>query len=286
MPMSPRLLRPRASGTAVHPEAVDWATRVTANGGTVTTNTLAAVSNFCSGIQTAGIRNKFWRLNLCCGDNFLASLVPLYRGPAPTGTQFGYATDAAINFVTGDYITTGSSTGLSIGPFGGQKFLVTGLAISDFYTSTTGLHLGCATSAVAAGGVFVGVNYGGGFANAVLVNNGVQSSSNNNGSIGNTAAHVARRFLNSNVTTTSNSVMSAGTAGGSFGILPTNNVPTGFISVMALSTSSTTASNFVNAQVNNLRVLLYSIGSTLTLSEHNAVDSLLSTFLTQIGRTT
>jgi hypothetical protein len=75
MAMSPTLLRPRAT---VHPEAAAWAARVVANGGTVG-NSLAAVSKFCAAIASAGIRDRFYRLNLFCGSNLNAALVPLYR---------------------------------------------------------------------------------------------------------------------------------------------------------------------------------------------------------------
>lgn len=269
-----------------HPEAIDWLNRVTANGGSASADTLKAVSDFCTGIDYASLRRRFWRMSLCCGDQYVASLVPLYRGPTPSGRQFGYATDAGINFVSANYITSGSSTGLSIGPNGGQKFLVTGLAISDFYTASTGLHLGCATSAVAFGGAFIGVAYGGGFPNRIIQNNGLQSQSDNNTSSAHTVSHTARKFFNSEITTGRNRVLSNGVSGGSFGFLPINNVPTGFISVMASSTSSTTANTFLNPQVNNLRVLMYSVGAALSISENGTVDALLSNFLAQIGRTT
>jgi hypothetical protein len=64
MPMNPRLLRPRST---IHPEAADWANRVRANGGSVSGSTLTAVSRFCASISAAGIRDRFYRLNLFCG---------------------------------------------------------------------------------------------------------------------------------------------------------------------------------------------------------------------------
>jgi hypothetical protein len=110
MAMSPRLLRPRAT---VHPEAAAWAARVVANGGTVGTS-LAAVSKFCAAIASAGIRDRFLRLNLFCGSNLNAALVPLYRGPSLGGTQYGNTTDTNNAFVGvgTDYAETGASGGL------------------------------------------------------------------------------------------------------------------------------------------------------------------------------
>jgi hypothetical protein len=85
-----------------HPEAQVWRARVLANGGTFKASTLAAVSRFCFAIDAAGIRDRFYRLNLFCGDNLQACLVPLYRGPTSGGTQYGTPTDINVNFVNAD----------------------------------------------------------------------------------------------------------------------------------------------------------------------------------------
>jgi len=126
MPMSPRLLRPRASG--VHPEAADWRSRVVANGGTVSTTTLRAVDQFCKSIDSAGIRSLFARLSLMCGGSLEAALVPLYRGTSLSGTQYG-GNDTNYNFVSGDYAETGSSSGLQGN--GSTKALLTPLTGND-----------------------------------------------------------------------------------------------------------------------------------------------------------
>jgi hypothetical protein len=119
MAMSPRLLRPRAT---VHPEAAAWAARVVANGGTVSGSTLSAVSKFCAAIASAGIRDRFFRLNLFCGGNLNAALVPLYRGPSLGGTQYGNTTDTNVGpFVSGDFA---DATGLAAGS---GKYLRTGV---------------------------------------------------------------------------------------------------------------------------------------------------------------
>jgi hypothetical protein len=127
MPMSPRLLRPRTGG--FHPEASDWRSRVIANGGTVSGSTLTAVSNFCRSIGEAGIRDRFYRLNLFCGSNLSACLVPLYRGPSLGGTQYGNTTDTNNNFVSGDYVETGAGGGLTGN--GSTKHLRTGVTMTD-----------------------------------------------------------------------------------------------------------------------------------------------------------
>jgi hypothetical protein len=112
-----------------HPEALAWRTRVIANGGTVSASTLAAASNFCSAIAAAGIRNRFLRLNLFAGSGIAAALVPLYRGQSLTGTQLGGTTDTNVNFVSGDYVETGSTGGLKGN--GTSKYLDTVLPASN-----------------------------------------------------------------------------------------------------------------------------------------------------------
>lgn len=124
MAMSPRLLRPKASGS--HPDAQAWRNAVVSNGGSVSSSTLKAVNDFCKSIDAAGIRDKFYRLNLFCGTGLEAALVPLYRGASRTGTQYGNTTDTNVNFVSGDYVETGSTAGLTGN--GSTKYLNTGLA--------------------------------------------------------------------------------------------------------------------------------------------------------------
>ena len=120
-------------------EAQDWVNRVYANGGTVSTSTASAVSTFCDAIESAGIRDRFYRLNLFCGDNLNAALVPLYRNSSLLLSGLGSATDAnpgAGPFVSGDYSPT-------VGLFKSgntSAYLDTGLATDALPTAATG-HL-------------------------------------------------------------------------------------------------------------------------------------------------
>ena len=136
-PMNPRLLRPLASG--VHPEAAAWRTAVVANGGTVSASTMNAVSKFCRAIDAAGIRDRFYRLNLFCGTSdasLNAVRTPLFRGQSRTGTQYGGTLDTNVNFVQGDYAETGASGGL-VGN-GTTKYFNTGLAPNALPSVATG----------------------------------------------------------------------------------------------------------------------------------------------------
>lgn len=136
MPMNPRLLRPT---TSLHPEAADWQNRVIANSGTVDGLTLRAVSQFCRQIDAAGIRDKFYRLNLFCGGNLNAALVPLYRAEGRTESVRGNTTDTNNGpFVTADFNNTGASSGLKGN--GSSKFLNTGLNANSLTASNA--HMG------------------------------------------------------------------------------------------------------------------------------------------------
>lgn len=138
MPMNARLLRPLAS--SVHPEAAAWKNAVVANSGEVSGSTLKAVSDFCRRIDSAGIRDRFYRLNLFAGS-FQGAFVPLFRGPSRTGTQYGNTTDTNNGpFVAADFNNTGASSGLQAN--GTSKYLNTGLAADTFTASDSHLAVG------------------------------------------------------------------------------------------------------------------------------------------------
>lgn len=136
MAMSPRLLRPIASG--VHPEAAAWRSAVVANGGSVSASTLKAVADFCKAIDAAGIRDRYYRLSLMCGTGLNAALVPLYRGPVSGGTTYGNTTDTNNAFVGvgTDYAETGASGGLTAN--GTSKYLDTGFSMDTLPSATSG----------------------------------------------------------------------------------------------------------------------------------------------------
>jgi hypothetical protein len=87
---------------------------------------MQAVDRFCRSIDGAGIRDRFFRLNLFCGTGLSAALVPLYRGQSASGTQFGGTTDTNNNFVSGDYSEASGLKGN-----GSTKSLLTGVLPGD-----------------------------------------------------------------------------------------------------------------------------------------------------------
>lgn len=108
-------------------DAQDWINRVYSNGGTVSSATAQAVNSLCDSLESASLRDRFYRLNLFCGSNLNAALVPLYRGPSLGGTQYGSTTDTNNAFVGigTDYAETGATGGLKGN--GTSKYLDTGL---------------------------------------------------------------------------------------------------------------------------------------------------------------
>jgi hypothetical protein len=99
---------------------------------------MRAVSDFCTAIDAAsGLRAAIARLNLFCGDNLSAALVPLYLATSSGGATVGNSTDTNNNFASGDYADTGSNGGLKGN--GTTKYLDTGVAQNA--VSGTSCHL-------------------------------------------------------------------------------------------------------------------------------------------------
>jgi hypothetical protein len=77
-------------------DAQDWINRVYANGGSVSTATAGAVNSLCESLESSGLRDRFYRMNIFAGGNLNAALVPLYRGIA-AGSGGNYLTASTGN---------------------------------------------------------------------------------------------------------------------------------------------------------------------------------------------
>ena len=284
MPMSPRLLRPRQT---IHPEAADWKNRVIANGGTVSGSTLAAVSRFCRSVDAAGIRDKFYRLNLFCGDNLSAALVPLYRAESFTASVRGNSTDTNNNFVSGDFNNTGSSSGLAGN--GTSKFLNTGLVANSLTATNTHLGVGLRSVSDTSGYRTLIGAWNGLVSGAQIMQVSVRrADASRNCIFGDfaTASHFFGDAVNSTNLATGNIVAAwpamyrNGTASGTSATASTNYTSAHNIYVFALDNGGSTAADYTNARVN-----WYSIGLTMTAAQVASFDSALASFNATLSRT-
>ena len=143
-----------------HEEALLWQRRVNANSGIVLPDLLRAVSRFCYMIDAVpGLRSRFVRLNLFCGQTLTTSLVPLYLGASIGAATIGNATDTNANFVAADQTATGGLKGN-----GSNKYIDTGVIPSTSLTFPSA-HLCTHVFAGAVSGTFrvnIGSNQVGG----------------------------------------------------------------------------------------------------------------------------
>jgi len=273
----------------IHHDALDWVRRVVANGGSCSQSTLRAVSTFCDAIDRAGIRDRFYRLNLFCGNsdgNLAAVRTPLFRGPSLTGTQFGNATDtnAGNLFVANDYAETGASGGL-IGN-GSSKYLATGLPQN--FAGNTG---------------HASVYHRGTIATANLVFLRVVNATDNVGIDFGTGANAVRNWWGQN--SGSGIALAFGTAGGHLIGSRTasnrndayrNGVADGFSTenvTMSLSGAPCQFLVFTSGDANGnpqagtytaARLQGYSLGASLTASQAAAFSTAMIAFQTALGR--
>lgn len=130
-------------------DAINWfETRVPAAGGTTVTATRLAVNTFTLAAKSNGYWTKLNRINLFCGDQLAACLVPLKVGA-------GAATDTNVNFVGGDY---SQATGLTGN--GTTKYLNTGLLANALTLNDTRLAVYNRTSGATGGGAVIAATDG------------------------------------------------------------------------------------------------------------------------------
>jgi len=283
---------------SIHPEASNWLTRVTANNGTVSETTLMAVSNFCISIDNANLRDKFYRLNLFCGNmdiNLSAVRTPLYLSPSPNST-LGNNIDINVNFVGGDYIETGTSGGLQGNST--NKFLRTGLLgnilsqddchlslygdtlAGEISTRPSPRPIGVRTSvSLARIEIYTGNNFAPALA-FVSSNTGTFSASGPPI----TAGHIIGTSIsNQDIRVFANGSQSGNTTTVTRDV--TGVVPIEFL-IFALNVGSYSGSTVTGSAFNHTaaRLSAYSIGKGLTTQQSNAFYIALHSFQTSLGR--
>lgn len=278
-----------------HPEALDWQTRVVSNGGTVSQSTLYAVSDFCVRVdQEPGLRSAITRLNLFCGDNLNAALVPLFLAESLGATAKGNLTDTNPSnvFASGDYTETGTNGGLKGN--GTSKYLDTGLQQSVF-GSATSLHLSVSGKEMSNGTTdrtFLG-SYG-----ANLIQGSLHSLDEVANYVGTNSrsyragTYTAGQFPSTTKTTSEDHLLGTLTSSTSATLyrngtsVATNNTtvnptrPAHKIYVFCLNQHSSGAVGGFSAA----RLRMYSIGSGITSAQALAFSSAVSAFNTALSR--
>jgi hypothetical protein len=246
---------------------------VTANGGTVSANTFAAVSAFCVAIDAAGIRDRFLRLNPFAGSNLSAALVPLYQATSLGGTPVGNLTDTNTNFASTDY---SEATGLLNDT--GTKFLSTGVTSSQLPASSGHVAWSYANGSFAAQGFALGVNSGSTYRTYVFVVNATAQTMSVAAPAFNETQPSGTIYGRLIASRTSLSLLSAYRNG----VNASNNVST-------VAATTGTADQFLvfrssNGSGSRFGLNCYSFGESLTAAQCASYDSALSALLTALGR--
>jgi hypothetical protein len=251
------------------------------NGGSASSGTLSAMNTFCNSINSAGLRDKFYRLNLFCGNNLTSCLLPIYFGQRWNSFPYGFANgDRNFNFITGDYTESGASGGL-LGD-GSTKYLDTGVTISQI--GTIG-HVSC---------------YHKGVMSTSGANVLIRGSDGNNG-IGidiNAGINLIRGFWSP-----ANTASFATNSGGHYLVTRTSSTSMVLYTNGATSRGDSTNTTSVSFPIsswtlyvfalNNVgvasslcptRIQGYSIGTEMTQSEANSFYTIMQTFQTALGR--
>jgi hypothetical protein len=275
MGMNGRLLRPKTSG---HPEALAWRDAVIANGGTVSASTMTAVTTFCRAIDSAGLRDRFYRLSLMAGDGLLAALVPLYRGPSRTGTQYGNTADTNVNFVSGDYTLATGLTGN-----GSTKYLQTGVSSSAWITGgNVQSHLAVYKRTSVNSGALLSAR------SSTLVNNWELGAGGNvlGGSGGSFAIPTPHDSFIGVTRTASTAIVAFRRT-----VLSAENTVSGTVTgtsipfaVFARNDQATDINAYTPALFSNQTLAAYSIGAGLSVAQIALYDAAMQAFQTALGR--
>jgi hypothetical protein len=262
---------PGFSGLA---DADDWASRVVANGGSVSDSTMDAVYRLCMQLSSAGLRQRFFRVGIFAGSGLNAALVPLYRGPSLSGTQYGHATDTNVGpFVSSDYAEDAGLTGN-----GSSKYLDTGFPMNTLPSTTSGhAAVSCKNrSSTSAFCGMVGVNLAGGSGFGVATDATVYAQW---GSFANASNNANGLLVASRTSATS---LVAYAAGAAIATTSTSTTPTASTLNAAVFVSRNSASShtFFDARTYGF----YSIGTGLSAAEVSALTNAVNVFQATLGR--
>jgi hypothetical protein len=247
-----------------------WLTAVAANGGTVSAGTRAAVAQFVASAKASGYWAKLLRINLFCGNELAAALVPLKVGG-------GNATDTNVNFVGGDYTEATGLTGNA-----STKYLRTGIMPSTMLTANS-THIGIYNRSGGTSGAVVGSQDGSG--NTTRVWAPLQASTTGfsdqyNAVAGRVSGALGTPFgfvIGSRTAAATHTLYRNGSS------VATNATSGGVMTAVELyvfaNNGNGTANNFTDGAC-----AAYSIGSGLTAGEVTAYNTHMQTFQTALSR--
>jgi hypothetical protein len=247
-------------------------------GGSANSTTIAAMNTFCNSIDSAGLRKKFYRLNLFCGNNLASCLIPLYISTSWLSSNYGFLTDTNYNFDSNDYTETGTSGGL-LGN-GSTKYLDTKLTLNE--AGSVG-HVSCyhkGAMNTASANVLIrggdGTNSIGLDQSAGLVR-GFWSPANTASFSTNSGGHyvITRRSPTDMVLYTNGS-----TTRGDSTVTTSVSFPVSSWSIYVFALNNVgTASSLCPTRIQG-----YSIGASMTASEVSSFSTIMQTFQTSLGR--
>jgi hypothetical protein len=281
-----------AGYTPIHPETTNWLSRVIANSGSASDATLQALDAFCAAIDAqSGLRGQITRLNLFCGNQLAAALVPQYLAESAGATAKGNSTDTnsgATPFSSGSYASTGSSGGLT---GNGISYLNTGLTNSNFSTSTSGHLSFSATGMTESTKAIMGTTKDGAestiddFISRIDLGGGNIFDANRRGSLGANAVKASPQTSYSHLVATQTSSTSRVLYSGGTAL----NTSSTAASLTLNSTHSyyicaTNVNNGAGAAATSARVRQYSIGGGLTAAQAAAFSAAVAAFNTALGR--
>jgi hypothetical protein len=286
--------------TINNPDVDIWLNTVALNGGSSSSTTISALNTFCNSIDNAGLRNKFYRLNLFCGNDLNACVVPLYSGPSKSSVQFGFGTDRNINYSYGTYNTgndindnftysenqglLGSTQALTSSV--SRRFLDTGLKLNIL--NSNNIHYSFYCNNLTTGGYALGILdstntgfslsvssasfYTGAFANPTLSYNNSSSPK----------SYPSNKGLY--VSTHNNNILNIYEGRGSrLGYRDISSVP---LTIPSISSLTIFSENRPSAPLFNFvdRLQGYSVGLTLSQSEIETYYDIMQTFQTSLNR--
>lgn len=273
--------------TANHPDVNNWLNTVTLNGGSASSSTIAALNTFCNSIESAGLRNKFYRLNLFCGNNLASCRVPLFNAISYNNVQYGYDQDSIFNFSISDY---SESSGLRSASATG--YLDTGVIAASFELNN--IHMGVGilstdTSTTVTSRTLIGLQDG---VSPQQFSLDVASSSNAGLAIFGRFGTTTDRFGDLG-SSTIGTRLGVGNIVASWPTMYRNGAATGATATTYQNYSSTFAKTIyvfalnlqgTAARFTDARLGWYSIGSSLTAQNTISFNTIINTFYSNISR--